>query len=214
MQKYKGAVYLTRCEQWSWQITHMNKEVLTGKYYAAKSDAINALNIHLEAFERKNREQHIPNLRASYKLQKRKPSPADEMFYRKFIAAEATLDDFHNHAIELALEHADSNGDASISMLAAGHWITYYDDNLIPDVLLREWPDGTMEAVNIDENGDVFVEKGLPKKSELRRRRKMIRNWIKSLQLSGLTPSKEAFEKMEAYATSVFTWDEFNKLHP
>ena len=157
----------------------------------------------------KQREDHVQNMLASLRLQGLKSLPEDERLLQDYIGGRATLEDLHNHAIEFALEHAGPDADASRSMLAAGHWITYCDDDLVPDVLLREWPDGTMEIVNVDEKGNVIVEKELPNKSELRTRRKAIRDSIANVQLSGFYPSKEALDNMNGYATSKLTWKEY-----
>lgn len=214
MTAYQGTVYLAHSGQWSWKITHENVDVMGGEGYENEDDAIDAMNVELEPFETKERKKHVQNMLASFRLQGLKFLPADELLHQDYIEGRATLDDLHNHAIEFALEHAGPNADASRSMLAAGHWITYYDDDLVPNVLLREWPDGKIEIVNVDEKGNVIVEKELPSKSELRKRREAIRNSMANVQLSGFNPSKEAVDRMEAYATSKLTWDEFFKGDP
>lgn len=208
MTAYQGTVYLEHSGQWSWNITHQNVDLMGGEGYENEDDATDAMNIELKAFERNERAKHVRSMLANFRLQGLKSLPADELLHHDYIQGRATLEDFYNHAIEFALEHSGPNADASRSMLAAGHWITYYDDDLVPDVLLREWPDGKMEIVNADEKGNVVVEKELPSKLELRKRRAAIRNAMANVQLSGFIPSKEAVDRMEAYATSKLTWDE------
>lgn len=157
----------------------------------------------------KQRGDNVQKMLASLRLQGLRSLPEDERLLQDYIDGRATLEDLHNYAIEFALEHAGPDADASRSMLAAGHWITYCDDDLVPDVLLREWPDGKMEIVNVDEKGNVIVKKELPNKSELRTRREAIRSSIANVQLSGLYPSKEALDLMNGYAISKLTWDEY-----
>jgi uncharacterized protein YegP (UPF0339 family) len=211
MTAYRGTVYLAQSGQWSWKITYQNVDVSGEHGYANEDDAIDAMNIEIDAFMRREREEHVRNMLASFRLQGLKPLPADELLHQNYTEGRTTLEDLHNHAIEFALEHAGPDADASKSMLAAGHWITYYDDDLVPDVLLREWPDGKMQIVKADDKGNVIIEKELPIKSELRKRRKAIRNAMANVRLSGFNPSKEAVARMEAYATSNLTWDEFYK---
>jgi len=168
------------------------------------------LLIHEEA-ERKSRVQQMV---VNFRHEGMAPSEEDQRLHQEYIAGRATLDDLRNHAIAYALEHSalehsPSNSSRAEEMLAAGHWVTYYDDYLVPDVILREWPDGKMEIVEPDGKGNILVVKELPDKSELRKRRDGIRAALANVQLSGSYPSKEAMDRMEAYATSKLSWDEF-----
>lgn len=156
---------------------------------------------------------------ASFKIEGMEPSAEDQELHQEYIAGRATLDDLKNHAIafaleQSALEHSPNNSSRAQEMLAAGHWVTYYDDNLVPDVILREWPDGRMEIVEPDGKGNVVVVKELPSKMELFKRRDALRSAKANVQLSGGYPSKQAMDRMEEYATSKLTWNEFFKDTP
>jgi hypothetical protein len=63
----------------------------------------------------------------------------EESFWKKF---EAAL--------------ANDDGTAAREHLAAGRYVTYRDSRN-PSILLREWPDGKIEKIVADENGDVTV---------------------------------------------------------
>lgn len=160
------------------------------------------------------RKEHVENMLATLRMQGLKSPPKDELLLQQYVEGAATFEAVHHFAIEFAIEHAGPNADVSRAMLASGHWITYSDDDLVPDAILREWPDGTMEIVDVDDKGKVIVKKELPSKAELSQRREAIRNSIANVQLSGLYPSKEALERMEGYATSLLTWDEYFKVVP
>ena len=57
-----------------------------------------------------------------------------------------------------ALENRLSNDDGAAAKehLAAGRSIVYGDDRF-PDALVREWPDGRRELIEVDENRNVTV---------------------------------------------------------
>lgn len=59
-----------------------------------------------------------------------------------------------NDEIAQALEADDDDGEAARSHLAAGRWISYVDPEY-PDDLVREWPDGRREFVEVDDQGQI-----------------------------------------------------------
>jgi len=60
---------------------------------------------------------------------------------------------------ERTLAHDD--GAAAKSHLAAGHPIYYCDDNY-PDAMIKKWPDGRRELVNVDHTGHDVLIRVLP----------------------------------------------------
>lgn len=50
----------------------------------------------------------------------------------------------------------DDDGAAAKGHLAAGRAITYRDSEF-PDDIMREWPDGRRELIDVDNNGNVTV---------------------------------------------------------
>jgi uncharacterized protein YegP (UPF0339 family) len=214
MTAYEGVTYKAPSGQWSWKIRHQNIEVAGGAGYESEDEAIDAMDDELLACEEADRRHQVQQMVANFKLEGMEPSAEDQVLHQDYIAGRASLDDLKNHALafaleQSALEHSPNNSSRAQEMLAAGHWVTYYDDNLVPDVILREWPDGRMEIVEPDEKGNVIVVKELPGKMELFKRRDALRAARANVQLSGSYPSKEAMDRMEEYATSKLTWDEF-----
>lgn len=61
--------------------------------------------------------------------------------------------DIHDE-IAQALEANDDDGEAARTHLAAGRWISYCDPDY-PDDIIREWPDGRREFVDVDEKGQI-----------------------------------------------------------
>lgn len=59
-----------------------------------------------------------------------------------------------NDAIAQALEADDDDGKTARSHLAAGQWISYVDP-AYPDEIVREWPDGRREFVELDDQGRI-----------------------------------------------------------
>lgn len=178
---YQGRAYQAPSGQWSWAISQDNVDIQGGAGYNSEDDALIAMEDELASHQE---------------------------------AEMATLTDLHNHAIAFALEqhaheHSPSNSSRAQEMLAAGHWVTYYDDYLVPDVILREWPDGRMEIVDSDEKGNVLVVQELPNKSELRKRRDAIRSALGDAQMSGGYPSKKVKDLAEMYAIGRITLEEF-----
>ena len=55
---------------------------------------------------------------------------------------------------------AYDDGEAAISHLAAGRWITYRDPHA-SNGLVREWPNGQRELIKADLHGNVIVLKPL-----------------------------------------------------
>lgn len=51
---------------------------------------------------------------------------------------------------------ANDDGAAAQEHLAAGRPITYRDPHF-PDAIMRKWPDGRRELIDVDENGNVTV---------------------------------------------------------
>ncbi len=214
MTTYQGMTYQAPSGQWSWKITHQNIEIAGGAGYESEDEAIEAMDDELLVYEEADRRNQVQQMVANFKLEGMEPSADDQALHQDYIAGRASLDDLKNHAIafaleQSALEHSPNNSNRAQEMLAAGHWVTYYDDNLVPDVILREWPDGRMEIVEPDGKGNVIVVKELPGKMELFKRRNALRAARANVQLSGGYPSKEAMDRMEEYATSKLTWDEF-----
>lgn len=204
---YEGRTYKAPSGQWSWAIAQDGVDIQAGGGYASEDDAREALEEGVAIYE--ERAHQVRQMVANSRLEGIEPSTEDKELHQEYIAGRATLDDLHNHAIAFALIHSVSNSNAAQEQLAAGNWACYYDDYLVPDVILREWPDGRMEEVEIDAKGNVFVVRELPEKSELRKRRDAIRAALANVQLSGGYPSKEMVDRMESYATSKLTWDEF-----
>lgn len=214
MTPYQGVTYQAPSGQWSWKITYKNIEVVSGGGYENEDEAIEAMDVELLAYEESDRRNQVQQMVSNFRLEGMEPSAHDQELHEEYIAGRASLDDLKNHAIafaleQSALEHSPNNSSRAKEMLAAGHWVTYYDDNLVPNVILREWPDGRMEIVEPDGKGNVVVVKELPSKEELFKRRAALRSAKANVQLSGGYPSKEAMDRMEEYATSKLTWDEF-----
>ena len=57
--------------------------------------------------------------------------------------------------IAQALDADDDDGEAARAHLAAGRWITYCDPDY-PNDIIREWPDGRREFVEVDEKGQII----------------------------------------------------------
>lgn len=213
MTAYQGVTYQAPSGKWSWKITHQNIEIVSGAGYESEDEAIDAMDDELLVYEEADRRNQVQQMVASFRLEGMEPSADDQALHEDYIAGRASLDDLKSHAIAFALEqsaveHSPNNSSRAQEMLAAGHWVSYYDDNLVPDVILREWPDGRMQIVESDEKGNVVVIKELPSKLELFKRRNAVRNAVANVQLSGFYPSKKMLERMEKYATSTLTWDE------
>lgn len=51
---------------------------------------------------------------------------------------------------------ANDDGAASKEHLAAGRPVTYRDPHF-PDAIMRKWPNGRRELIDVDENGNVTV---------------------------------------------------------
>lgn len=109
----------------------------------------------------REREQHIRQMVANNRLEGIEPDGRDLSLHQAYIDGTATLDDLHNHAIEFAMEHMEDDGQAAKAHLAAGRPITYCDD-LYPDTMIRKWPDGRRELIEVDDQGNITIIGPLP----------------------------------------------------
>jgi hypothetical protein len=110
---------------------------------------------------RADRERHVAQMLANFRLEGLEPDAADRRLQQAYIDGTATLDDLHNHAIEFGLLHAQDDGRAARSHLDAGRPIYYCDDEY-PDEMVREWPDGRRELVKVDDEGKVIASRERP----------------------------------------------------
>lgn len=69
-------------------------------------------------------------------------------------------DDAVTCEIVRALEAGD-DGAAAQAHLATGHPIYYCDDSF-PNAIVRRWPDGLRELVQVDDHGQTIVLQRLP----------------------------------------------------
>lgn len=211
---YQGMTYFAPNGRWSWAITKNDIVMQAGAGYESEDEARMTMEDELASQQEADRAHQVRQMITNSRLEGIDPSETDKELHQAYIAGTATLSDLHNHAIAFALEqhaieHSPSNSSSAQEMLAAGHWVTYYDDYLVPDVILREWPDGRMEIVDSDEKGNVLVVQELPNKSELRKRRDAIRSALGDAQMSGGYPSKKVKDLAEMYAIGRITLEEF-----
>lgn len=174
-----------------------------------KDQAYDAMCDELATDATQERERQVRQMVTNSRLEGIEPSQRDRELHQAYIAGTATLDDLHNHAIEYALEHTRDDGKAAKDHLAAGRWISYQNDQIAPDALLREWPDGRMEVIAVDEQGHINVVRTLPTKQEMKKRREALSFATASVELSGLKPSKDWQAKAEKFVTGQLTRDEF-----
>jgi hypothetical protein len=59
----------------------------------------------------------------------------------------------------------NDDGRAAMEHLAAGRAI-YYGDEMYPDEIVREWPDGRRELVAVSAEGEVIVIREIEAKSK------------------------------------------------
>lgn len=206
---YEGKTYKALSGQWSWAITKDGLNIENGAGYETEDDALEDMTNELAIYERLERAQRVRQMVANSRLEGIKPSAEDKALHQAYIEGTATLEDLHNHAIAYALEHAGDDGAAAKKHLAAGRPIYYQDDKIAPDQLIREWPGGALEVVDMDTNGDLQVIRTLPTKQEMKKRREALSFALASVKLEGLTPSEEWQTKGEKFATGQLTWEEF-----
>jgi len=66
------------------------------------------------------------------------------------------LDDQLHQQIEESMLADDDDGAAAKEHLAAGRPITYRDPHF-PDAIMRKWPNGHRELIDVNDNGNVTV---------------------------------------------------------
>lgn len=206
---YEGRVYHALSGQWSWAIAKDGLDIENGAGYENEDEAREDMASELVIYERLERAQHVRHMVANSRLEGIEPSREDKALHQAYIEGTATLEDLHNHAIAYALEHGEDDGAAAKKHLAAGRPIYYQDDKIAPDQLIREWPGGAMEVVDMDERGDLQVIRTLPTKQEMKKRREALNFALASVKLEGLTPSEEWQAQGEKFATGQLTWEEF-----
>ena len=156
-----------------------------------------------------NREHQVRQMVANSRLEGIEPSEKDKELHQAYIDGTATLEDLHNHAIAYALEHCPDDGAAARNHLAAGRPIYYQDDQIAPDQLIREWPGGALEVIDLNPRGEIEVIRSLPTKQEMKKRREALNFALASVELEGLTPSEEWQDKAQKFAIGQLTWEEF-----
>lgn len=155
------------------------------------------------------RAHQVRQMITNSRLEGIEPSETDKELHQAYIAGTTTLTDLHNHAIAFTLEHVRDDGKAAEDHLAAGRPISYIDENLAPGALLRKWPDGRLEVIDLDKDGSVRVIRTLPTKLEMMKRRDAVRAAQATVELSGGKVSDEMLAKGGKYATGQITLDEF-----
>ena len=115
------------------------------------------------------RRRHVGAMNANMRLEGLVPDTSDKALQAKYIKGEASLYDLLAHAYEYArkcevqsemiaalMESDVDDGDAARQHLAAGRPITFYDERF-PDKIIRKWPDGRHEFVDVDlKTGEVI----------------------------------------------------------
>lgn len=103
-----------------------------------------------------DRERHIAQRVDIYRLEGVEPNEEGKLLHSAYIDGIATLDDLHNHAIAFAMEKMGDGGEATEYHLAADRPI-YYSEDAYPNGIIREWPDGRREFVNLSVKGIIFI---------------------------------------------------------
>ena len=115
------------------------------------------------------RRRQVSGMNATMRLEGFDPDASDLAIQAKYVRGEATLEDLFEHAMGLACKSEVQvemigyvlgdmdDGAAARAHLAAGRPITYTDDSF-PDHMIRKWPDGRCELIDIDiKTGKVIV---------------------------------------------------------
>lgn len=116
------------------------------------------------------RRRHVDAMNANMRLEGLAPDESDKAMQAKYITGEATLDDLFEHARDYArkcevqseliaalIESEFDDGEAARQHLSAGRSITFCDERF-PDKIIRKWPDGRHEFVDMDlTTGAVIV---------------------------------------------------------
>jgi hypothetical protein len=220
---YQGRAYQAPSGQWSWAISQDGVDIQAGAGYESEDDALSTMedqlsnyvdmDIDVEKMEKDYQEgvraHQVRQMVANFRIEGMEPSPEDQALHQAYIADEMTLEDLRSHAIAYALEHGKDDGRAALDHLAAGRWVTYTDEDLLPGKLLREWPDGRMEVVDVDKAGQVYVVRELPSKAMMRKHRKALNAAFANVHLSGFTPSEKMLARAELMVCGDITLDEF-----
>lgn len=115
------------------------------------------------------RRRQISGMNAMMRLEGFNPDASDLAIQAKYVCGGATLEDLFEHAMGLACKSEIQvqmigyvlgdmdDGAAARTHLAAGRPITYTDDSF-PDHMIRKWPDGRCELIEVDlSTGKVIV---------------------------------------------------------
>ncbi|MEJ7804786.1 MAG: hypothetical protein WKG03_02550 [Telluria sp.] len=125
--------------------------------------------------EIETRRRRVDAMNANMRLEGMLPDELDKAMQAKYIKGEASLYDLLAHAYEYArkcevqseiigalLESDDDDGQAACQHLAAGRPITFCDQRF-PDKIIRKWPDGRHEFVDVDlTTGAVIILGDVP----------------------------------------------------
>ena len=115
------------------------------------------------------RRRQVSGMNAMMRLEGFNADASDLAIQAKYVRGEATLEDLFEHAMRLACKSEVQvqmigyvlgemdDGAAARAHLAAGRPITYTDDNF-PDHIIRKWPDGRCELIDVDlSTGEVII---------------------------------------------------------
>lgn len=126
-------------------------------------------SVPLTPAEMELRRHQVGGMNATMRLEGTYPDASDLAIQAKYVRGEAALEDLFEHAIGLARQSEMQaamigyvlgdmdDGAAGREHLAAGRPITYADDGY-PDHIIRKWPDGHCELIDVDmTTGKVIV---------------------------------------------------------
>ena len=115
------------------------------------------------------RRRQVSGMNATMRLEGFNPDASDLAIQAKYVRGAANLEDLFEHAMGLACKSEVQvemigyvlgdldDGAAARAHLAAGRPITYTDDSF-PDHMIRKWPDGRRELIDVDlRTGKVII---------------------------------------------------------
>lgn len=104
---------------------------------------------------RRDRERYIAQRVINYRLEGVEPNEDGKLLHSAYIDGIATLDDLHNHAIAFAMEKMGEGVETDEYQTASRP--IYYVEDAYPNGIIREWPDGRRELVELHAKGIIFI---------------------------------------------------------